>query len=232
MIVKTNQTDSQLPYGAVTEQRFRLIFTQLKKEPEGILRKDLLDMFDIPGGAGSQLIRRILDAGLVRVVELPKGGKYRGRAPHLIIPTEKLLGRTIDEAVEEVVKTPRRQYGRGGSASPSTEDHTKAPTETPTKTLQKVVVTRHNALITYMREIGLIDKTTPVFPHVRGSMIAGKHVFGALPLHLMALAAKVTVVPLRNVPHNLRGQDLSIEEVRMYAAPPVTYEVREVLTEF
>lgn len=228
MIAKTIQTDSQLPYGAVTEQRFRLIFEQLKNEPEGVLRKDLLEMCEIPGGAGSKLIRRILDAGLVRVEELPKGGRYRGRAPHLIIPTEKLLGRTIDEAVEEVVKTPRRQYGRGGSASPSTE----ALTATPTKPLQKVVVTRHNALITYMREIGLIDKTTPVFPHVRGSMIAGKHVFGALPLHLMALAAKVTVVPLRNVPHNLRGQDLSIEEVRMYAAPPVTYEVREVLTEF
>lgn len=228
MIAKTIQTDSQLPYGAVTEQRFRLIFKQLKNEPEGVLRKDLLEMCEIPGGAGSKLIRRILDAGLVRVEELPKGGRYRGRAPHLIIPTEKLLGRTIDEAVEEVVKTPRRQYGRGGSASPSTE----APTETPTKPLQKVVVTRHNALVAYMKELGLVDETTPVYPHVRGSMIAGKHVFGALPLHLMALAAKVTVVPLRNVPHNLRGQDLSIEEVRMYAAPPVTYEVREVLTEF
>lgn len=218
------KTISQQPaYGTLTEQRFRLMLEYLRTEPEGIRRKELLEMCGVPTGSASDLVYRLHEADLIRVVELPKGVGSRGRAPHLIIPTEKLLGMTIDEAVEEVGKTPRRPYGRGGSASPTT----KAP-----ETLQKVVVTRHNALVAYMREIGLIDETTPVYPHVRGSMIEGKHVLGALPLHLMALAAKVTVVPLRNVPYHLRGQELTLEEVRMYAGPPTTYVVREVGTEF
>lgn len=219
------KTISQQPaYGTLTEQRFRLMLEYLRAEPEGIRRKELLEMCGVPTGSASDLIYRLHEADLIRVVELPKGVGSRGRSPHLITPTEKLLGMTIDEAVEEVGKTPRRPYGRGGSASPTTK--------TSTETLQKVVVTRHNALVAYMREIGLIDETTPVYPHVRGSMIEGKHVLGALPLHLMALAAKVTVVPLRNVPYHLRGQELTLEEVRMYAGPPTTYVVREVGTEF
>lgn len=226
------KTIQQPTYITVTEQRFMLMLEYLRTEPEGILRRDLLEMCGIPTGSSTVMIYRLHDAGLIRLVELPMGGRFGGRSPQLIIPTEKLLGMTIDEAVEEVVKTPRRQYGQGGSATPSTEAPTKTSTETSTETLQKVVVTRHNALVDYMREIGLIDETTPVYPHVRGSMIEGKHVLGALPLHLMALAAKVTVVPLRNVPYHLRGQDLTLEEVRMYAGPPTTYEVRQVGTEF
>src|SRR5690606_22052478 len=130
-------------------------------------RKDLLELCEVPNGSGSKLIYRLLEADLIRVVELPKGDKYRGRGPYLIIPTDKLLNMTIDEAMGKVVKKPGRPPGRRSAASTSTK--------TPTKSLQKVVVTRHNALVDYMREIGLIDETTPVYPHVRGPMIEGRH---------------------------------------------------------
>lgn len=232
MMAKTDFT--QHTYLNETEQRIRLMLEYLRAEPEGVKRVELLEMCGIPNGSATGVILRLHNAGLIRVLELPKGGRYRGRAPHLVIPTEKLLDMTLDEAMEEVAKTYGKRPGRRGSTSTKspTKAPDKAPTKAPTKAadkaLQKVVVTRHNALVDYMREIGLIDETTPVYQHVRASMIEGKHVLGALPLHLMAVAAKVTVIPLRNLPYHLRGQELSLEEVRMYAGPPVTYEVREV----
>src|SRR5690606_14436643 len=225
----------QRTYLNETESRIRLMLEYLRTEPEGIRRKELLEMCGIPTGSATGVVCRLHDAGLIRVMELPAGGRYRGRNPHLVIPTDKLLGMTVDEAMEEVAKTYERWPGRRGSKTTtkastkaSTKATAKAPTKAPDKALQKVVVTRHNALVDYMREIGLIDETTPVYQHVRASMIEGKQVLGALPLHLMAVAAKVTVIPLRNLPYHLRGQELSLEEVRMYAGPPVTYEVREV----
>jgi len=217
-----------------TEGRIRLMLEYLRTEPEGIRRKELLEMCGIPTGSATGVVCRLHDAGLIRVMELPAGGRYRGRTPHLVIPTDKLLGMTIDEAMEEVAKTYERWPGRRGSKTTtkaSTKASTKAVTKSTTKALPKVVVSRHNALVEYMREIGLIDETTPVYSHVRASMIEGKHVFGALPLHLMAVAAKITVIPLRNLPYHLRGQELSLEEIRMYAGPPATYEVRAVETE-
>lgn len=233
-MMSTKTDFKQHTYLNESEQRIRLMLEYLRNEPEGIKRAELTEMCGIPTGSSGGVVLRLHNAGLIRVVELPKGGRYRGRAPHLIIPTEKLLDMTIDEAMEEVAKTYGHRPGRRGSTSTkastkaATEDSTKSTGKAPDKALQKVVVTRHNALVDYMRETGLIDETTPVYHHVRASMIAGKHVFGALPLHLMAVAAKVTVIPLRNLPYHLRGQELTIEEVRMYAGPPVTYEVREV----
>lgn len=100
------------------------------------------------------------------------------------------------------------------------------------KTLEKIVVTRHQALVDYMKEIGLLDGTEPVYPSVRGPMIEGKHVYGALPLHLAAQAAKLTTIPMIGVPPAMRREDMTLEQVRMHAAPPVTYEVRRVGTEF
>ena len=221
-----------------TEGRIRLMLEYLRTEPEGIRRKELLEMCGIPTGSATGVVCRLHDAGLIRVMELPAGGRYRGRNPHLVIPTDKLLGMTVDEAMEEVAKTYERWPGRRGSKTTtkastkaSTKATAKATTKATNQALPKVVVTRHNALVEYMREIGLIDETTPVYQHVRASMIEGKHVFGALPLHLMAVAAKITVIPLRNLPYHLRGQELSLEEIRMYAGPPATYEVRAVETE-
>src|SRR5690606_29837639 len=213
-----------------TDQRIRLMLEYLRAEPEGIKRVELLEMCGIPNGSATGVMLRLHNAGLIRVLELPKGGRYRGRAPHLVIQTEKLLDMPLDEAMEEVAKTYGKRPGRRGSTSTKAPDkaRTKPTTKAPDKARQKEVVTRHNAIVDYMREIGLIDETTPVYQHVRASMIEGKHVLGALPLHLMAVAAKVTVIPLRHLPYHLRGQELSLEEVRMYAGPPVTYEVREV----
>jgi putative CRISPR-associated protein (TIGR02620 family) len=90
-----------------------------------------------------------------------------------------------------------------------------------------IVVTRHKALLDHLVEEGLVPSDCRVVAHASAEDIRGQHVIGVLPLHLAALAAKVTVVPL-TVPAEKRGQELTLEEVRQYAGEPRTYVVQEV----
>lgn len=95
-------------------------------------------------------------------------------------------------------------------------------------TMNKLVVTRHPALVQYLHEIGLVESDVPVLEHVNAEDIRGKHVIGVLPLHLAALAASVTEVPLTLTPED-RGQELSVDRLRQIAGEPVTYRVERVL---
>ena len=87
-----------------------------------------------------------------------------------------------------------------------------------------VVVTRHAALVEYLRELELVGEDCKVISHATPEEIEGKHVIGVLPIALAALAEKVTVVPL-NLPAELRGVELGIEEVRAHAGAPETFRV-------
>lgn len=88
-----------------------------------------------------------------------------------------------------------------------------------------VVVTRHPALVEHLRREGIISADAEVITHATPEQVTGRHVIGVLPLRLAALAASVTEVPL-NVPAELRGQELTLEQVRRYAGAPITYTVR------
>lgn len=88
----------------------------------------------------------------------------------------------------------------------------------------KIIVTRHQALVEHLREIGLCAEADIVVSHATEDMVAGKDVIGVLPLRLAAFAASVTEVPLA-LPEWLRGQELTIEQVRQYAGKPATYVV-------
>lgn len=90
-----------------------------------------------------------------------------------------------------------------------------------------VVVTRHPALVEYLREQGLVDENAQVVAHATVDDVRGRHVFGVLPLHLAANADCVTEVPL-NLPQELRGTELSLEQVRQYAGTVTTYRVTRV----
>lgn len=166
----------------------------------------------------------------VPTLQVVPASQHPQHSPHPDFPT-----------VEEVTEEGEKRWGvkpQPRAAPPQTPKAPKVPKvpKVPEpksfQKLQRVVVIRHRAMVDYMREIGLIDETTPVFPHARPMMIEGKHVFGNLPLHLMAVAAKFTTIPLRNVPHHLNRNDLTLEQVRMYAGPPTTYVVKQVGTEF
>jgi len=88
-----------------------------------------------------------------------------------------------------------------------------------------LVVTRHAALVEYARELGLVGPDLRVLAHVSEADVAGQHVLGVLPLHLAALAASVTEIPLALEPAD-RGVELPIERVRAIAGDPVRYVVR------
>lgn len=88
-----------------------------------------------------------------------------------------------------------------------------------------IVVTRHPALVAHLRKIGLIKADASVIAHASPDDVRGQHVIGVLPLSLAALAASVTEVPL-NLPAELRGQELTEEQVARYAGDPVTYVVQ------
>ena len=92
--------------------------------------------------------------------------------------------------------------------------------------MDHIVVTRHPALVEYLVEAGYISASTEVVSHACEETVAGKHVFGALPLRLAAKAASITEIPL-DLPAHLRGVELTLEQVRQYAGKPTTYVVKE-----
>ncbi|NIU02079.1 MAG: hypothetical protein GWN01_14560 [Nitrosopumilaceae archaeon] len=86
-----------------------------------------------------------------------------------------------------------------------------------------IVITRHKALVEYLREIGLVDDETEIIQHCDNpEVIKGKTVIGPVPLHLAALARSIINIPL-NIPKELRGQELTLEQVREFAGEPVEY---------
>lgn len=90
--------------------------------------------------------------------------------------------------------------------------------------METVIVTRHKALIALLRERGLAGEDARVIEHASAKDVRGKHVVGVLPLHLAAMAARVTEIPLA-VPQELRGQELDLDTLRRLAGPAVTYRV-------
>ncbi|MFA5340560.1 MAG: CRISPR-associated protein Csx16 [Clostridia bacterium] len=87
-----------------------------------------------------------------------------------------------------------------------------------------IIVTRHPGLVEYLREIGLADSLTEVISHASPEAVAGKRVCGVLPHSLSCLCESFTEIPLV-LPAELRGAELTIEQVRQYAKPAVTYKV-------
>lgn len=87
-----------------------------------------------------------------------------------------------------------------------------------------IIVTRHAGLVKYLKEIGMADDSTSVISHASPDSVRGKHVCGVLPHNLSCLCAFFTEIPL-NVPPELRGHELNLEQVRQYAGRPVTYKV-------
>ena len=88
-----------------------------------------------------------------------------------------------------------------------------------------LVVTRHAGLVSYLKSEGIIDDATIVTPHATPENVRDKHVLGVLPHSLSCLCESFTEVPL-NLPADLRGKELTEQDVRQYAGQPVTYTVR------
>lgn len=90
-----------------------------------------------------------------------------------------------------------------------------------------VIVTRHPALVEYLREQEIAPPDCEVISHATVDAIRGRHVVGILPLQLAAEAACVTVVPL-HMPAELRGVELTLTQVRELAGPPQAFTVTRI----
>jgi putative CRISPR-associated protein (TIGR02620 family) len=99
--------------------------------------------------------------------------------------------------------------------------------------MSTIVVTRHQALVEYLREQDVITDDIEVKTQATADDVRGKHVIGALPYHLAAEAASITVVEL-NIPLDiivaisLQGMELSLEQVHEYAGNVRTYVVQMI----
>ena len=87
-----------------------------------------------------------------------------------------------------------------------------------------LIVTRHLALVELAKELNLADDSVEVIAHASPDAIAGKNVLGVLPHSLSCLCETFTEIPLV-LPAELRGQELTIEQMRKFAKAPVTYKV-------
>jgi len=87
-----------------------------------------------------------------------------------------------------------------------------------------LVVTRHPALVQHLTNLGLVNEETVIVAHVTPDLVRDKKVCGVLPHSLSCLTKTFTEVPLM-VPAELRGVELTLEQVRQYAGKPVTYRI-------
>ena len=90
--------------------------------------------------------------------------------------------------------------------------------------MEKIIVTRHPALVEYLKEIGVITGDEPVITHATEEDVMGKDVIGVLPLSLASVANRVTEVTLNLTPE-MRGRELSLDEIRSVAGDVTTYTV-------
>lgn len=93
--------------------------------------------------------------------------------------------------------------------------------------MEKLVVTRFQSLVVYLKKIGYIEEDTKVLTHAKIDDVKGKHVFGVLPYWLSCHAAKFTEIQLR-VPTERKGKELSLEEIEFYSLEPKSYVVKEI----
>lgn len=90
------------------------------------------------------------------------------------------------------------------------------------------VITRHKALLAYLLDKDIIKEGEyKLIEHADYKDVEGQDVIGVLPLQLASYAKSVTEIPLKLTPE-MRGKELTFEEVEKVAEEPVQYIVREV----
>ena len=89
----------------------------------------------------------------------------------------------------------------------------------------KVLVTRHEALVEYFKELGI--KFDKVISHATEEDVCGNDVYGVLPLRLASFTNTVTTVDM-NLPAEMRGKELSLEDIEKYFTGMSTYKVKKI----
>lgn len=88
-----------------------------------------------------------------------------------------------------------------------------------------LIITRHTELVEFIKkELRLSGE---VVPHATEEMVKGREVIGVLPLHLAAVARSITSIDLDVAP-NLRGKELTYDQIKQAYKGCTTYVVRSV----
>jgi hypothetical protein len=87
-----------------------------------------------------------------------------------------------------------------------------------------IIVSRHPAAIAFIRETDPRFANAPVVAHATADDVRGRHVAGNVPMHLAALATRVTAVEFTGTPP--RGAEYTVGDMRAAGARVATYEVR------
>ena len=88
-----------------------------------------------------------------------------------------------------------------------------------------IVVTKFKLVGKLLKEMGFIPPNTPVKRFVEEEEIAGSHVFGRVPVHMMHLPEKISI-PQFKVPRDVRVE--TVDDLRKYFKSMLTYEVEAV----
>ena len=89
--------------------------------------------------------------------------------------------------------------------------------------MKYVIITRHAGLVAWLKDKGITCKT--IVSHATEDKVCNEHIIGALPMHLAALAASVTVVDMPLLRPEQRGKDLTPAEMDAAGATMRRYKV-------
>jgi hypothetical protein len=89
--------------------------------------------------------------------------------------------------------------------------------------IETVIVTRHPALVTFLRETYGITGT--VVEHISKEDARSRNIIGNVPLHIAAYANAVATLEL-DIPRELRGVELTVDQIRQYSKGLEWYKVR------
>lgn len=96
----------------------------------------------------------------------------------------------------------------------------------PTRTTNKVIISRHPAAIQFIRETAKLNYDVPVIMgNATYSDCMGKHVYGNIPFSLAAVAEKVTALEFWHSPP--RGNEYSLEDMKSAGAYLTSYSVTQ-----
>jgi ankyrin repeat protein len=88
--------------------------------------------------------------------------------------------------------------------------------------VETLIVTRHSALVTFLREKYGITGT--VVEHISKEDARSRNIIGNVPLHIAAYANAVATLEL-DIPRELRGVELTVEQIRQYSKGLEWYRV-------
>lgn len=87
-----------------------------------------------------------------------------------------------------------------------------------------IIITRHPGLVKFLKEQGIEGK---LITHATAEDVERKIIYGVLPLHLACHAKKIISVDL-DIPAEMRGKELTYDDVKKYYTGTHAYVVEEV----